>query len=466
MRPRRLLRLAVVLVPLLVAGGGCKALSPERPIPLPEGADPDEVRDVNADPTPRPSLVKAIATERAEAKVELNKKQDLRSAVVGGVLGVTDQPKDLNRRLAPKPRYTFLTLSGGGADGAYSAGLMVGWTAAGGRPEFDIVTGVSTGALVAAAVFAGPEYDAHLQRLYTTVTTQDIISMRKASLPYRVAFSDGMGDNAPLRELLRSVMTPEYMHKVAGEHAKGRRLYVGTTNVDTRRFVIWDMGAIASRGTPESAELYLDVIVASTTFPGFIRPVRIPVDIDGQAFEELHVDGGATRSMFFMTPEGMSQDDFKPTGLLSESTAYAVVASKLYADPKGVTPRTLAIGLQSIGSMLDAGRRAEAFRLYSYCVQAGMDFKMAAIPDEFPLPGANMEFDPEAMTALFMTGYNQMACGMKWDERPPDFFPRDDYPIRKGTCLTTAPLSNVAPVTRRPPSPRLPARSRLPYMGP
>ncbi|HEY3788014.1 MAG TPA: patatin-like phospholipase family protein, partial [Urbifossiella sp.] len=147
-----------------------------------------------------------------------------------------------------RPR-NIVAFSGGGAYGAYSAGFLDGWTKAGTRPEFDVVTGISTGSLIAPLAFLGPEYDSRLGPLYTRVQAEDVFRVRTWIL---IPFKDSIATSLPLKNLIDSQISPALMEKIAAEHRKGRRLYVGTTNLDTRRLVVWDMGAIACRPSPEA----------------------------------------------------------------------------------------------------------------------------------------------------------------------------------------------------------------------
>jgi predicted acylesterase/phospholipase RssA len=143
------------------------------------------------------------------------------------------------------PRKTCLALSGGGSFGAYQAGLLVGWSETGTRPAFDSVTGVSTGALIATLVFLGPDYDSELQRVYTTLRNEDIYTKKRG---IRALTSDSLADNAPLARQINCVLTPAAVARMAEEHRKGRRLYISTTDLEGRRAVVWDLGAIAGQG--------------------------------------------------------------------------------------------------------------------------------------------------------------------------------------------------------------------------
>lgn len=348
---------------------------------------------------------------------------------------VADQIR-LSRRPAvlPRRKYQILALSGGGAYGAYSAGILYGWTETGTRPDFDVITGISTGALIAALAFLGPSRDEELRHFYTTVTTKDIYRIHK---PIRSLFSAYIADNQPLADRIREQVTPEYLHAVASEHARGRRLYVGTTNLNTRRLVVWDMGAIASRGTPEARELYVNVLLASTAIPGFFPPVRFPVNVDGKLCEEIHVDGGVSRPIFFRPPyvPPSERAAFGPSSLY-DSNLYLVIAGKLYPDPQPVRLRALSIASSSISSLLYASGRAEAYRLFTLSVFTGMNYYQTTVPPDFPVLSSSVKFDPDVMTRLFELGRERMRNGDVWRRHPPGLQKAEDVRARTGLNLT------------------------------
>ncbi|MBX9584453.1 MAG: patatin-like phospholipase family protein, partial [Gemmataceae bacterium] len=192
--------------------------------------------------------------------------------------------------------YTFLALSGGGMYGAFGAGLGAGWTETGARPQFDVVTGISVGSLIAVFLFLGPRYDDLLRDEVVGVSRSDLLRLR---LIATVPFAGALFNTAPIERRIERAYTPRVLAEVAAAHAAGRRLYVGTTNLDTRRLVVWDMGAIASQGTPEAYALFRRVLLASSSIPGAFPPVRLPVEVNGRRYEELHVDGGVSDEVFF-----------------------------------------------------------------------------------------------------------------------------------------------------------------------
>ena len=106
-------------------------------------------------------------------------------------------------------------------------------------------------------------------------------------------------DTRPLRKTLLSIITEETLDFVAVEHRKGRRLFIGTTNLDADVFVIWDMGDIAGSGRPDRLKRYVDVVMASAAFPIAFPPVYIEVDGEAGSFKEMHGDGGIREAIFF-----------------------------------------------------------------------------------------------------------------------------------------------------------------------
>jgi hypothetical protein len=326
----------------------------------------------------------------------------------------------------------FLALSGGGMYGAYSAGVLSGWTAAGTRPPFDVVTGVSTGALAATYAFLGTEYDAPMVKLYTSVTDRDIY--RKRPRP-AVLFSDAAASSDPLKRLIEAQVDDALLAAVARAHAAGRRLYVGTTNIDTRRLVIWDMGAIASNSRPDAKELYRKVLLASASVPGFFPPVPIEVEVNGRSFTEMHVDGGATTGVFLRA----STLRLDPAALraggqpLAGSDAYVIIAGKLFADPACTGRRTVHIAESALTSIVSSQTRGELFRIYTLCLLGGMNYRLAAIPEDFAVSGDAMSFDPAEMRRLYAAGYDAAAGGRAWRDTPPGAEPQEQPRPRTGT---------------------------------
>jgi predicted patatin/cPLA2 family phospholipase len=408
-----ILRRLVAAALLAGLAAGCAALHPPLPTPTAAGVNPA-------------ALVDPLAEADSCGPCAL---QDL--------YRVAEQIRRERRPPVLPPKRSVLVLSGGGAYGAYSAGVLVGWTQTGTRPEFDVVTGVSTGALVAALAFLGPDYDPELRRVYTTLQSKDIFRFRKS---IRSLLSEGLADNAPLARQIEAFVNADNMARIAAEHARGRRLYVGTTDLDGRRQVVWDIGAIASQGTPEAAGLIVRVLLASAAIPGFFPPVRIPVTADGKLYEERHVDGGVTASLFFRTPWVPPQKRADPVATsLYDSDLYVIVAGKLYPDAEPVRPRTLAVAATSVSTLIYSQTRDELYKLYTACVLTGMNYRVAAIPQDFPAAGSSTDFDPVRMTAMFDEGVRQATCGTAWRATPPGLEAGERVSQRGGVNLTVIP---------------------------
>jgi predicted acylesterase/phospholipase RssA len=370
-----------------------------------------------------------------QASIDLNSATDIDhtrerealSASLARIKSKSPEASDPNGK-----KYSVLALSGGGSYGAFSAGLLNGWTASGQRPRFDIVSGVSTGALIATYAFLGPQYDAALREFYTTTTTSDIYQKR---FKPAVLWSESFVKSSPLKRMIERRITPQMLCEVAVAHSKGRRLYIGTTNVDTGRLVIWDMGAIASSVKPQSLALYRKIILASASPPGFFPPVPIDVSVNDRIYTELHVDGGTTAQVFFRS--SMIQID--PTKFiegrqpLAGSRVYIIVAGKDFPDPKCVKRRALEIASSSLGALTYAQTRNDLIRIYTLTLLTGMDFRVASIPQNWPIHADSMEFDQASMRSLYDRGYQRAVANRAWADVPPVLDASEQSIPRAGT---------------------------------
>ncbi|OWK38046.1 putative lipoprotein [Fimbriiglobus ruber] len=281
-----------------------------------------------------------------------------------------------------------------------------------------MVTGISTGSLIAPFAFLGSEYDPVIQDLYTNVRNPDIFEIRRS---VRSFFAESVADNAPLKIRVDAQVTYDMLRKVAGEHAKGRRLYVGSTNLDTKRLIVWDMGVIATRGTEEARRLFVDVIIASATIPGFFPSARFHVTIDGVPYEEMHVDGGVTRALFFRPPFiPASETKASALTVVAGSNLYSLVAGKIYPDPEGVRERTVAVVGASVSNLLYATTRGDLYRFYTYCMLTGMNYFVSAIPPELKVTNSSTNFDPAETRKMFSEGYKLGAEGAFTRSKLPD----------------------------------------------
>ena len=315
--------------------------------------------------------------------------------------------------------YRALTLSGGGSRGAYGAGVLSGWTERGDRPQFDVVTGISTGALMATHAFLGSESDEALE-IYKNIDNDDVFVER--SILQTLKGTSAL-DTSPLRETLLSVINENTLDLVAVEHRKGRRLFIGTTNLDANAFVIWDMGVIAESERPDRLKRYIDVVLASASFPIAFPPVYLDVDREGGAFTEMHADGGIRETVFFfdfdlmrdvrvaMEAMGINESDFKQELYLLNNGPIATNKRKLY---KPVAGELGAIAGATVGSLLAKVTQGSIYRLWVLSMVHGADFHVSFVPPDYEFTSGSLTFDPQEQTVLFDLGYQQSLSRTAW----------------------------------------------------
>lgn len=327
-----------------------------------------------------------------------------------------------------KPEMTALALSGGGADGAFGAGYICGWTKSGKRPQFKLVTGISTGALMAPFVFLGPAYDAKLKKLYTNISDKSIYK------PYSivgifmsiigVSPSPSLADNSPLEKLVAKEVDAKMLRRIAEEHRKGRRLIIGTTQFNAQRLVIWNMGAIASSHSPEALKLFHQIMVASSSLPVSFPPQMIKVRADGQIYQEMHVDGGIEVQVMLyenaLTPFAKSEK--RGGSVIRPRTLYIIRNQKIYPEWQYVKPELKDIALRSIDSLTKSQGIGDTFRLYTYAQRDHINFNLTFIPSSFK-EIAKTPFDNAYMRKAFDLGYRMGSQGSQWQQYPPDYEP-------------------------------------------
>ncbi len=331
-------------------------------------------------------------------------------------LGSTLAKKAHDHSNSNKPvPFNILTLSGGGTRGAFGAGLLSGWVDRGDMPEFDVVTGVSTGAVMATFVFLGGDELDKVERFYTKSHTDDVYTSSWLSF-FGSAY---LMNPAPLKKLFAKNFNEALLNRVAAEHAKGRRLYIGTTNIDTGQFVVWDMGAIASSNRQDKYQRFSDIIYASSAMPIFLPPQYISVDIKDKQYYQMHVDGGIYSHVFMV---GLLVNWKEILELRSDAnvnfdaTLY-VVANRKYRnrhkyDPIEQSPS--AIIAAYLEMQVDLLFDKNIYRLYTSCVEKGVKFRLASVPEHANHVDDATEFNPEKMTKLFNVGYDYGLNQINW----------------------------------------------------
>jgi hypothetical protein len=307
-------------------------------------------------------------------------------------------------RLLPTASGPWLAMSGGGSDGAYAAGLLTGLTQSGHRPEFAVVTGASIGALIAPFAFLGPRYDDELHKLFTTITAGDIFEDRPTAT--------SLMDSWPLKRTIEQHATAQLLADIAAEHRRGRRLFAVTTNLDSGRRMVWNMGAIAERGDDKALQLFRDVLLASASIPGIFPPVLIQAQANGKDVVEMHNDGTIT-SPFFIAPEQV----LAGTGTVHLPTKeiYIIANAKILPQFDLVAPQTTTVVLgRSIAVALQAGLRVELLLTLAAAQKLGIMLNVAQIDPEFEHPSRGA-FDPEYMQALYQFGVERAKSGKAFE---------------------------------------------------
>jgi predicted acylesterase/phospholipase RssA len=315
--------------------------------------------------------------------------------------------------------YHHLALSGGGPNGAFGAGFLNGWSTTGTRPVFKIVTGVSTGALIAPFAFVGPSQDEALRKAYTTIASRDIFR-RLAIIPQLLA-GESLADSGPLEVLIERHMDAALFERVADAHRRGRRLYIGTVDLDAQRFVVWNMGLIATSGRPEALELFRKVMLASASIPVAFPPVYFDVEVDGRLYDEMHVDGGVAAGAFH------SAGVFNPAlirtrgGRGAGREAIHLIHNGRLLPSATQVPRSLrGIAQRTLASSLKARAADDVFRIHLFAREAEARFHWITIPEGVEIEGDEV-FDPVKMRELYEIGYQMAIEGPAWITRPPGF---------------------------------------------
>lgn len=317
--------------------------------------------------------------------------------------------------------YKSLALSSGGPHGAFGAGFLVGWTAHGSRPDFKLVTGISTGAIIAPFAFLGPEYDPGLENLFTTISTNNLVHFK--GLKTLVDF-ESIGDSSPMLNRMREIVDEKFLAQIAKEHNRGKRLLIGTTNLDAGQLVVWNMGKIANSGHPKALELFHHVILASASIPGVFPPVLFSVEAEGELYDEMHVDGGV-KAQFFLTEAltDLTQLSDKAFDAVTNATKeiYVIRNGKLRADPRPVQRDIFDILKSTTEDMTITAVQDSLYRVYMFAEKKGADFNYIGVPEDYHFIKTKEYADEAEMIRLFNKGYTMAIDGPEWKKTLPGF---------------------------------------------
>lgn len=315
-----------------------------------------------------------------------------------------------------RPIVEILALSGGGGDGAFGAGFLAGWTARGTRPEFEVVTGVSAGAVIAPFAYLGSKYDRELEEIWTKYQTSQIAVAQV--LPGLLG-GPALTDTAPFAVLIAQYIDKRMLRAIAREYARGRMLLVGTTNLDAQRPVFWNMGELAASGHPDALELFRKVILASAAIPGAFPPVRIDVTVDSKSYTELHVDGGTTREIF-VSPVNVPFATFNRLyKTIPERHFYIIKNGKIDPEQEVVKESAINIAARAVSTLIKNQSLGDTYRIYRMAKDDGAKFYFVAVPADFDAK-ADQFFDPTYQRALFEQGRDLGSSRAPWLTKPPD----------------------------------------------
>jgi patatin-like phospholipase len=325
-----------------------------------------------------------------------------------------DDPTGLSRTLPfsdgqGKPTsIDVLALSGGGAEGAFGAGLLVGWTQAGNRPEFSVVSGTSSGALIAPFAFLGASHDLTLKDLFTSGIAETLLRVDGLN----AIFGSGVFKTEPLKLLIAHYVDEDLLHLVAAQHRRGRRLFIVTTNIDAQRTAVWNMGAIASSGYSGRLQLFRDILVASASAPGLFAPAYIEVQAGSARFQEMHVDGAVTSNVLAV-PESVLLQKVAFTHA-AKPKLYIIVNGKITPDFAVIGDGTLSIVARSFYSTVKANTRNTLIATYDFARRNGWQFRLAAIQPDYAMTSTTFNFDTDYMRGLFNLGFSIGRTGQQW----------------------------------------------------
>ncbi len=305
--------------------------------------------------------------------------------------------------LKQQKRQTWLALSSGGAGGAFGAGVLTGWTTHGDRPQFNLVTGVSAGALLAPFAFVGPRADMQLAKLFTAASVVHINQDR--SLLAGI-FGQSAIPAKPLRALIDTYVTAGLIEHIAERHRAGARLLVVTTNLDAQRSVVWNVGAIAASDHPGRLRLIGDVLEASASIPAIFPPVRIAVTGNGKAFEELHADGGAVRQLYLL-PDAFLDI---PAPAQAGADIFVILNAELGPSFSVIPQQSIQVAARALSSLEKSSAQRSVAEIANFAHQNKANFRLVYLDRAIPVD-RHVPFDPNFMQRAFALGHAKGLAG-------------------------------------------------------
>ncbi len=393
----------LMLIVLAVAVTGCAGDLKRKPVPVNKMAAAEARKNPN---------VRAVGL-KLSPELQTDLEQSLR-----------DESEEIYcKDEKGEPSYCSLALSGGGGYGAFGAGYLNGWSASGTRPTFKVVTGISTGAIIAPFAFLGSDYDQALETGFTTITDDDIFVSKGISA---ILGDESFMDSSPLAATIAKWVDDDVVEAVAKAHVEGRRLIIGTTNMDRQEFVVWNMGAIANSSDPDAPELFRRIILASASMPGIFPTTLIDVEVNGFRYDEMHGDGGVFTPVFFhasvinpkRAKETVSAEDGRKRP--ERGQLFVIRHDKATPEPQQVERKLKPVVGRAISTMVKSMALTSLYFMYIEAQASDIDFNYVSIPEDF-VWGSDKEFDTAEMKRLYQIGYDMAKAGHEWQKLPPEF---------------------------------------------
>ena len=281
------------------------------------------------------------------------------------------------------------------------------------------MSGVSTGALIVPFAFLGPNYDHILEKVYTNISTRDILVERSLLDIFTL---DAAADSTPLQKLIEKYMNEQTMQAIADKYRRGSSLIILTTNLDAGRPVAWDIGLIATSGASNALQLIRSVMLASAAIPGAFPPVMMDVEVNGQSYDEMHVDGGVTSQLHLYPLQLNLAGYLEQYEVVGTPTVYVVRNGFVEAEYQSIDRRTVAIAIKSMSTLMGNISYGDMYRIYLETQRDGIEFKLAYVPNSFSEP-LTEPFDSAYMQKLYKLGYDLAVNGYEWKSTPPDYLP-------------------------------------------
>ncbi|WP_191117468.1 patatin-like phospholipase family protein [Vibrio campbellii] len=316
----------------------------------------------------------------------------------------------MNGRPKSEP-LNYLALSGGGIDGAFAVGILNSWSEKGSRPDFDMVTGVSTGAIIAIYAFLGQEYDEELKLYYTKTQVEEIFERNSIFSIFR---ENSLVDTAGFSDKVRTAINKDLVEEIANKRSEGKLLFIGTTSLDNQSLAVWDIGRIAQENTVESVALIQDIIIASSAIPGVFPAKLFDIETKNGDYDELHVDGGISKQVFFL-PKWFEIFDFKDR----EQVVYVIRNGRLNERFESTENNIVNISTRSMETMIKNQSNSDVIDIYNLSSSINVEFKLAYVENDYEYTLSTVGEVSDYMNYLYYYGYEKMNTERIWLSRPP-----------------------------------------------